>query len=65
MEAQKQKTVQELSLQFSIQLLNYVTNVLSKESIIHKEQLIRSGTAIGALISAAQGAENRNELFIR
>ena len=63
MEVEKRKTVKELSLDFSILLIEYELKASSRRSVINSSQLIRSGTAIGAMIREAQGAESRKDLI--
>jgi four helix bundle protein len=63
MEKKRINTIQELSLTFSIQLVSYKNNVLSKKSFTHTNQLIRAGTAIGAMIREAQEPESRKDFI--
>ena len=63
MEEKKSNTIQDLSLQFSIHLMKYEANITTKKSIIHMNQLIRSGTSIGAMVREAQGAESRKDFI--
>ncbi len=63
MEPINKRTVKDLSLEFSVLLLNYVTKTKKKTKILNTNQLVRSGTAIGANIREAQGAESRNDFI--
>jgi four helix bundle protein len=56
-------TVQSLSLEFSIQLLGIESKLSSSKIGLHSNQIMRSGTAIGALIREAQGAESRKDFI--
>ncbi len=59
METREKKTVKELSLEFSILLLNYIANTKKKTKLLNTNQLLRCGTGVGANIREAQGAESR------
>ncbi len=61
MEIGFQNTVKDLSIEFSILLIDYDRKLPlnQKGNIIN--QVLRSGTSIGALIREAQGAESRKD----
>ncbi len=61
MEAQKRHEIKELSLGFSLLLIDYFQNSSKEKIQLNPNQLLRSGTAIGANIREAQGAESRKD----
>lgn len=63
MEINKNKTVKELSLEFSVLLLGYMANTKKKPKFLSTNQLVRSGTGVGANIREAQGAESRSDFI--
>ncbi len=63
MEQKRKKTVKEVSLEFSIELIDYERVVSATRSASWLGQLVRSGTAIGAMIHEAQGAESRKDFI--
>jgi len=63
MEIEKRKTIKDLSLEFSVQLVDLATKLSTKKSVLNINQLVRSGTAIGAMVREAQGAESRRDFI--
>jgi four helix bundle protein len=63
MEEHKKVMIKELSLEFSIDLLAYLKKVTATKTLLSTSQLIRAGTAVGANIREAQGAESRKDFI--
>jgi four helix bundle protein len=61
MEAQKNYEIKELSLEFSLLLIDYLQKPGKEKTLLNPNQLLRSGTGIGANIREAQGAESRKD----
>lgn len=55
--------VKDLSIQFSIQIINSYKKLLSKNEYVLSKQLLRSSTSIGANIFEAQNAESRADFI--
>ena len=63
MENVKKSLVKELSLEFSLLLIEFEQKSGVRKSLLNQSQLIRSGTAVGAMIREAQGAESRKDFI--
>ncbi|MFO7723854.1 MAG: four helix bundle protein [Bacteroidales bacterium] len=60
----KQKNeVLELSFQFALDIIKYTASLEKSKKYIIANQLIKSGTSIGANISEAQSAESRTDFI--
>lgn len=61
MENHKESPIMSHSLKFSISLMDYEKNLNPSQKSVVINQLIRSGTAIGAMVREAQGAESKKD----
>ena len=52
------------SIEFSIMIIKYVELLQREKKFVIANQLLRSGTAIGALVMEAQSAESKADLLI-
>lgn len=55
--------IKEKSLAFAIEIVNLCTDLQEKKEYILSKQLMRSGTAIGALIREAEQAESSKDFI--
>jgi four helix bundle protein len=53
----------ELSYKFALKVIEFAELLQSKRKFLMADQLWRSGTAIGALVREAQGAESRADFI--
>jgi four helix bundle protein len=61
---EKKSILKERSFQFSIRVITiYKYLKESKKEFVLSKQLLRSGTAVGALIREAQNAESKNDFI--
>ena len=63
MKEEKRNIVKELSLEFSIKILDFVGKNSNKKTALNPNQIVRSGTSIGAMIREAQEAESRKDFI--
>ena len=63
MEIKHQSTVKDLSLEFSILLIDYEKKISHHQKGNIITQMLRSGTAIGAMICEAQGPESNKDFI--
>ena len=62
--SEKKSILKERSFQFSIRVITiYKYLKESKKEFVLSKQLLRSGTAVGALIREAQNAESKNDFI--
>ncbi len=63
MEKEQKATVKDLSISFAQDLITILKKSSSKHNFINSDQLLRSGTSIGANICEAQSAESRKDFI--
>ena len=59
----KRNEIQELSLDFAVQIVAFCHELKSKKEFEIGNQLFRSGTSIGANVYEAQGSESRKDFI--
>lgn len=55
----------ELSVRFALDIIAFTDVLEIKKKYVISNQLLKSGTSIGANVHEAQSAESRADLFIR
>ncbi|GAB0155531.1 hypothetical protein CHRYSEOSP005_07920 [Chryseobacterium sp. Alg-005] len=55
----------ELSIKFSLAIIKYAELLESNRKYVIANQLLKSGTSIGANVFEAQSSESRADLFIK
>jgi len=59
----KQNLIMDLSVEFSLDIIDFCSLLEEKREFIISRQLLKSGTSIGANISEAQNAESRADFI--
>mgnify|MGYP003573023518 CR=1 FL=1 len=59
----KKNIVKEKSYEFAIQIIELYKVLISKQEYVLSKQLLRSGTAVGALIQEAEHAESKKDFI--
>jgi len=59
----RKNVILEKSVSFSLQLINYVELLEQEKKFVLANQLLKSGTSIGANIAEAQNAESRQDFI--
>lgn len=59
----KPNIIKEKSLEFAIQVVNLAKHLQSQKEFVLSKQLLRSGTAIGALVREAEQAESKKDFI--
>jgi four helix bundle protein len=54
---QKDNTILKLTIEFSIEVISFVEKLEEKRKFVVANQLLKSGTSIGANVHEAQNAE--------
>ena len=54
----------DLSFEFALNIIDFAEELESKKKFVIANQLLKSGTSIGANIFEAQSAESKADLFI-
>ncbi len=60
---QKKNIIVEKTLKFALNIIEYCEILESKRKFVVANQLLKSGTSIGANIREAQNAESRNDFI--
>jgi four helix bundle protein len=63
MEAKKENIILKLTFEFSLDIINYVELLESNRKYVIANQLLKSGTSIGANVREAQNAESKNDFI--
>jgi four helix bundle protein len=63
MEGNKENLIVELSFNFSLKIMKYVEELENKKKFVIANQLLKSGTSIGANVREAQNAESKNDFI--
>ncbi|MHC1706278.1 MAG: four helix bundle protein [Bacteroidales bacterium] len=63
MENTEKQTIQSLSLEYALEIIKVCRIINGMQEFWLGNQLIRSGTAIGALVKEAQNAESRKDFI--
>lgn len=63
MRDEKKNVVVDLSLKFSLRVIEYTELLETHKKYVITKQLLRSGTAIGALVREAQNAESKADFI--
>jgi four helix bundle protein len=59
----KKNIVKEKSYEFAIQIIELYKILISKQEYVLSKQLLRSGTAVGALIQESEHAESKKDFI--
>lgn len=63
MEEKKQNLIQELSFSFALSIIEYADKLEKEKKFVLANQLLKSGTAVGASVREAQGAESKPDFI--
>lgn len=61
--AMKQNVVKNKSYLFAIQIIELYKTLITKQEYVLSKQLLRSGTAVGALIKESEHAESKKDFI--
>ena len=61
---EKRNEILELSIQFALNIIEFSEILESKRKFVIANQLLKSGTSIGANVFESQSAESRADLFV-
>lgn len=59
----KKDTIQDLSFQFALGVIEFCEHLNDRKKFVIAQQLLKSGTSIGANVREAQGAESRKDFI--
>ena len=60
---QKDNTILKLTIEFSIEVISFVEKLEEKRKFVVANQLLKSGTSIGANVHEAQNAESKSDFI--
>jgi four helix bundle protein len=60
---QKDNTILKLTIEFSIEVISFVEKLEEKRKFVVANQLLKSGTSIGANVHEAQNAESKIRFY--
>ncbi len=63
MEEKKDNVILRLSFEFAIQIIDFCEELEANKKYVVSNQLLKSGTSIGANIHEAQSAESKNDFI--
>lgn len=63
MQPKEKNIIVDLSFRFSVEIVNYSKVLERKKRFVVANQILRSGTAIGALVREAQNAESKQDFI--
>ena len=65
MRSDKQNLIVELTLQYSLKIIDFCEVLESKRKFVIANQLLKSGTSIGANVWEAQNAESKADFILK